>query len=127
MVMQGIVKPKRIDFDKKTKTGNYAKFRAGPFERGYGVTVGNSLRRMLLSSLQGAAIIGAKFEGIYHEFSSIPGMVEDISEVTLNLKQLNLKMSGTADQKRMYLKKNSPGKVVAGDFEKDPDIEIFNP
>ena len=122
MVMQGIVKPKRIDFDKKTKTGNYAKFRAGPFERGYGVTVGNSLRRMLLSSLQGAAIIGAKFEGIYHEFSSIPGMVEDISEVTLNLKQLNLKMSGTADQKIMYL-----GKVVAGDFEKDPDIEIFNP
>ena len=67
MVMQGIVKPKRIDFDKKTKTGDYAKFRVGPFERGYGVTIGNSLRRMLLSSLQGASIIGAKFEGIYHE------------------------------------------------------------
>ena len=109
MVMQGIVKPKRLDFDKKTKTGHYAKFRAGPFERGYGVTVGNSLRRMLLSSLQGGSIIGAKFEGIFHEFSSIPGVIEDISEIILNLKQLKLKMSGEADQKRMYLKKNGAG------------------
>lgn len=127
MVMQGIVKPKRIDFDKKTKTGDYAKFRVGPFERGYGVTIGNSLRRMLLSSLQGASIIGAKFEGIYHEFSSIPGVMEDISEIILNLKQLKLRMHGQVDQKRMYLKKNSAGKVVAGDFEGDPDIEILNP
>lgn len=127
MVMQGIVKPKRIDFEKKTKTGDYAKFRVGPFERGYGVTIGNSLRRMLLSSLQGASIIGAKFEGIYHEFSSLPGVIEDISEIILNLKQLRLKMHGQLDQKRMYLKKNSEGKVIAGDFEADPDIEILNP
>jgi DNA-directed RNA polymerase subunit alpha len=127
MVMQGIVKPKRIDFDKKTKTGDYAKFRVGPFERGYGVTIGNSLRRMLLSSLQGASIIGAKFEGIYHEFSSIPGVMEDISEIILNLKQLKLKMHGQLDQKRMYLKKTAEGKVTAGDFEGDPDIEILNP
>ena len=127
MVMQGIVKPKRLDFDKKTKTGNYAKFRAGPFERGYGVTVGNSLRRMLLSSLQGASIIGVKFVGIYHEFSSLPGVMEDISEIILNLKQLKLKMSGQADQKRMYLKKSTVGQVVASDFESDPDIEILNP
>ena len=127
MVMQGIVKPKRIDFEKKTKTGDYAKFRVGPFERGYGVTIGNSLRRMLLSSLQGASIIGAKFEGIYHEFSSIPGVMEDISEIILNLKQLNLRMHGELDQKRMYLKKNSEGRVVAGDFEADPDVEILNP
>jgi DNA-directed RNA polymerase subunit alpha len=127
MVMQGIVKPKRIDFDKKTKTGDYAKFRVGPFERGYGVTIGNSLRRMLLSSLQGASIIGAKFEGIYHEFSSIPGVMEDISEIILNLKQLKLRMHGQLDQKRMYLKKSAEGKVTAGDFEGDPDIEILNP
>jgi DNA-directed RNA polymerase subunit alpha len=127
MVMQGIVKPKRIDFDKKTKTGDYAKFRVGPFERGYGVTIGNSLRRMLLSSLQGASIIGAKFEGIYHEFSSIPGVMEDISEIILNLKQLKLRMHGQLDQKRMYLKKSAEGKVTAGDFESDPDIEILNP
>ena len=127
MVMQGIVKPKRIDFDKKTKTGDYAKFRVGPFERGYGVTIGNSLRRMLLSSLQGASIIGAKFEGIYHEFSSIPGVMEDISEIILNLKRLKLRMHGQLDQKRMYLKKSTEGKVTAGDFESDPDIEILNP
>ncbi len=127
MVMQGIVKPKRIDFDKKTKTGDYAKFRVGPFERGYGVTIGNSLRRMLLSSLQGASIIGAKFEGIYHEFSSLPGVMEDISEIILNLKQLKLRMHGQLDQKRMYLKKSAEGKVTAGDFENDPDIEILNP
>lgn len=127
MVMQGIVKPKRIDFEKKTKTGDYAKFQVGPFERGYGVTIGNSLRRMLLSSLQGASIIGAKFEGIYHEFSSIPGVIEDISEIILNLKQLKLKMQGQLDQKRMYLKKSTEGKVTAGDFESDPDIEILNP
>jgi DNA-directed RNA polymerase subunit alpha len=127
MVMQGIVKPKRIDFDKKTKTGDYAKFRVGPFERGYGVTIGNSLRRMLLSSLQGSSIIGAKFEGIYHEFSSIPGVMEDISEIILNLKQLKLRMHGQLDQKRMYLKKSAEGKVTAGDFESDPDIEILNP
>ncbi len=127
MVMQGIVKPKRIEFEKKTKTGDYAKFQVGPFERGYGVTIGNSLRRMLLSSLQGASIIGAKFEGIYHEFSSIPGVMEDISEIILNLKQLKLKMHGQLDQKRMYLKKSAEGKVTAGDFEGDPDIEILNP
>ena len=117
----------RSDFEKKTKTGDYAKFRVGPFERGYGVTIGNSLRRMLLSSLQGASIIGAKFEGIYHEFSSIPGVMEDISEIILNFKQLKLRMHGELDQKRMYLKKNSEGRVVAGDFESDPDIEILNP
>ena len=127
MVMQGIVKPKRIEFDKKSRTDNYAKFQVGPFERGYGVTVGNSLRRMLLSSLQGASIIGAKFEGIYHEFSSLPGVMEDISEIILNLKQLKLKMHGKLDQKRLYLKKNAEGKVTAGDFEGDPDIEILNP
>jgi DNA-directed RNA polymerase subunit alpha len=82
---------------------------------------------MLLSSLQGASIIGAKFEGIYHEFSSIPGVMEDISEIILNLKQLKLRMHGQLDQKRMYLKKSAEGKVTAGDFEGDPDIEILNP
>ena len=68
MMMQGIVKPKRLEFDKKTRSDNYAKYKAGPFERGYGTTVGNSLRRMLLSSIEGAAVIGVKFEGVFHEF-----------------------------------------------------------
>ena len=105
-MMQGIVKPKGLDFDKKTKSEIYAKFRAGPFERGYGITVGNSLRRMLLSSIEGASIIGVKFEGIFHEFSSIPGVLEDVSEIILKLKKLKLRMNGESDSKRMYLKKN---------------------
>ena len=126
-MMQGIVKPKRLDFDKKTRTDFYAKFKAGPFERGYGITVGNSLRRMLLSSIEGAAIIGAKFEGIYHEFSTIPGVMEDVSEIILNLKQVHLKMTGHDERKRLYLKKKEPGEVKASDFETDPDITLMNP
>ena len=89
---QGIVKPKRLEFDKKNRSEFYGKFNAGPFERGFGVTIGNSLRRMLLSSIEGAAVIAVKFEGIFHEFSSIPGVVEDVTEIILNIKQLNLKM-----------------------------------
>ncbi len=126
-MMQGIVKPKGLDFDKKSKSEIYAKFRAGPFERGYGVTVGNSLRRMLLSSIEGASIIGVKFEGIFHEFSSIPGVLEDVSEIILRLKKLKLRMNGQADSKRMYLKKNKAGEALASDFEADPDITILNP
>ena len=126
-MMQGIVKPKGLDFDKKTKSEIYAKFRAGPFERGYGVTVGNSLRRMLLSSIEGASIIGVKFDGIFHEFSSLPGVLEDVSEIILSLKKLKLRVNGQADLKRMYLKKNKAGEALASDFEADPDITILNP
>lgn len=124
---QGIVKPKRLEFDKKTKTDRYGKFFAGPFERGYGVTVGNSLRRMLLSSIEGVAVIGVKFEGIFHEFSSIQGVMEDVTEIILNLKQLDLKLSGTATTKRLTIKTSKPGKVLAKDIEADPDITLLNP
>jgi len=127
MMMHDIVKPKRLDFEKKTRSDLYAKFTAGPFERGYGVTVGNSLRRMLLSSIEGASIIGVKFEGIYHEFSSIPGVMEDVSEIILNLKQLKIKLHGDVRTKRMYLKKSKKGDALARDFDPDPDIEILNP
>ena len=105
---QGIVKPKRLEFEKNTKSDIYGKFSAGPFERGYGVTTGNSLRRMLLSSIEGAAIVAIKFEGIFHEFSSIPGVVEDVTEVILNLKQVNLKMADEAKEKRIYIEKDIP-------------------
>jgi DNA-directed RNA polymerase subunit alpha len=123
----GIVKPKRLEFDKKNKSSFYGKFVAGPFERGYGVTIGNSLRRMLLSSIEGAAIVSAKFEGIYHEFSSIPGVVEDVTEIILNLKQVNLQLSGDVDDKRIFLKKDSAGQVTAGDITADADVVILNP
>jgi DNA-directed RNA polymerase subunit alpha len=124
---QGIVKPKRLEFDKKNKSEYYGKLSAGPFERGYGVTIGNSLRRMLLSSIEGSAIVAVKFEGIFHEFSSIPGVVEDVTEIILNLKQVNLQLSGDADSKRIYIKASSPGAVCAKDITADPDIVVLNP
>ncbi len=127
MMMQGIVKPKRLEFDKKTRTDTYAKFRAGPFERGYGTTVGNSLRRMLLSSIEGAAAIGVKFEGVFHEFSSIPGVLEDVTEIILNLKKLQLKLHGQEESKRIYLKRNTAGEVLARDFDEDADVVVLNP
>jgi len=124
---QGIVKPKRLEFEKTTKNEVYGKFSAGPFERGYGVTTGNSLRRMLLSSIEGAAIVAVKFEGVFHEFSSIPGVVEDATEIILNLKQINLKMADEAEEKRIYIKKDTPGKVCAKDIASDPQITVLNP
>jgi DNA-directed RNA polymerase subunit alpha len=124
---QGIVKPKRLEFDKKNKSDCYGKLSAGPFERGYGVTIGNSLRRMLLSSIEGAAIVAVKFEGIFHEFSSIPGVVEDVTEIILNLKQVNLKLTGSADSKRVYIKASSPGTICAKDITADPDVLVLNP
>ncbi|GJL79067.1 MAG: DNA-directed RNA polymerase subunit alpha [Nitrospinaceae bacterium] len=124
---QGIVKPKRLEFDKKNKTGNYGKFVAGPFERGYGVTIGNSLRRMLLSSIEGAAIVGVKFEGVYHEFSSVPGVIEDVTEIILNLKQVSLTLHGEASSKRIYIKKDTPGELTAADITADADVTVLNP
>ena len=124
---QGIVKPKRLEFDQKKKSVCYGKLSAGPFERGYGVTIGNSLRRMLLSSIEGAAIVAVKFEGIFHEFSSIPGVVEDITEIILNLKQVNLKLNSEADYKRVYIKASTSGTICAKDIVADPDVEVLNP
>ena len=124
---QGIVKPKRLEFDKKNKSEYYGKLSAGPFERGYGVTIGNSLRRMLLSSIEGAAIVAVKFEGIFHEFSSIPGVVEDVTEIILNLKQVNLQLNGEESFKRVYIKASKPGTICAKDITADPDVVVLNP
>ncbi len=124
---QGIVKPKRLEFDKKNRSEYYGKLSAGPFERGFGVTIGNSLRRMLLSSIEGAAVVAVKFEGIFHEFSSIPGVVEDVTEIILNIKQLNLRLAGETDSKRIYIKASEAGTVYAKDIIADPDVEILNP
>ena len=124
---QGIVKPKRLEFDKKNKSEYYGKLSAGPFERGYGVTIGNSLRRMLLSSIEGAAIVAVKFEGIFHEFSSIPGVVEDVTEIILNLKQVNLQLNGEELYKRVYIKASKPGTICAKDITADPDVVVLNP
>jgi len=124
---QGIVKPKRLEFEKDTKNENYGKFSAGPFERGYGVTTGNSLRRMLLSSIEGAAIVAVEFSGIFHEFSSIPGVLEDVTEVILNLKQVNLVLSDEVAEKRIYIKQETAGKLYAKDIISDSQVTVLNP
>ena len=124
---QGIVKPKRLEFEKDTKNENYGKFSAGPFERGYGVTTGNSLRRMLLSSIEGAAIVAVEFQGIFHEFSSIPGVLEDVTEIILNLKQVNLVLPDEVAEKRIYIKQETAGKVYAKDIISDPQVTVLNP
>ncbi len=124
---QGIVKPKRLEFEKGVKNENYGKFSVGPFERGYGVTTGNSLRRMLLSSIEGAAIVAVQIEGVFHEFSSIPGVLEDVTEIILNLKQVNLTLAEDVDEKRIYLKKDRQGKLSAKDIVADSQVTILNP
>src|SRR5216117_4605270 len=93
MLWKGFQKPKRLAADTDTLTDKYGKFYAQPFERGFGTTIGNALRRVLLSSIEGVAITAVKIEGVLHEFSSIPGVVEDATDIILNLKQIPLKMN----------------------------------
>lgn len=105
---------------------NYGKFIVEPLERGYGTTLGNSLRRILLSSLPGAAVTAVKIDGILHEFSTIPGVKEDVTEIILNLKQLAVKLSGDST-KRAIINAVGPKTVTAADIIGDPEVEIFNP
>jgi len=118
--------PKRLECDEAAYTSTYGKFSAAPFERGYGVTLGNSLRRVLLSSIEGSAVTSVKFLGVQHEFSTIPGMLEDVTEVILNIKSLVLN-SHSKIPKTVYLKKNTKGQIKAKDIETDETIEIINP
>lgn len=105
---------------------NYSKFVCEPLERGYGVTIGNSLRRILLSSLPGCAITSAKIEGVLHEFSSIPNVVEDVPEIIVNLKNVRLKFSEN-EEKKLRINFKGEGEVKAGDIETDETVEILNP
>lgn len=118
--------PKRLECEESTYTNTYGKFTAAPFERGYGITLGNSLRRVLLSSIEGSAITWVKFTGAQHEFSTLPGVLEDIPEIILNLKSLVLN-SHSKIPKTIYIKKNTKGEIKAGDIEADDTIEIINP
>lgn len=117
--------PKRLECDENSYTNTYGKFSAAPFERGYGVTVGNSLRRVLLSSIEGSAITSVKISGIQHEFTTIPGVLEDIPEIILNLKSLILN-SHSKIAKTIYIKANKKGEIKAKDIEADETIEIIN-
>jgi len=108
------------------KTDSYGRFIAEPFERGYGVTVGNSLRRVLLSSLEGAAVIAFKIEGVHHEFSSLEGLFEDVTDVALNLKQLLVRVHSD-EMKILKIDVNQRGELTAGNIEADHEVEIVNP
>ena len=118
--------PKRLECDEASYTNTYGKFSAAPFEKGFGVTIGNSLRRVLLSSVEGSAVTSVKFDGVDHEFSTIPGVLEDITEIILNVKSLVIN-SHSKIPKTIYIKKNTKGEVTAKDIEADDTIEIINP
>ena len=118
--------PKKLQYDPKKVTDTYGKFTAEPLERGFGTTLGNALRRVLLSSLEGSAITSVRIAGVQHEFSSIPGVVEDTTDLILNLKEIRLKLH-TDKPKTLTLKAKGIGEVTAKDIEADAEVEILNP
>jgi DNA-directed RNA polymerase subunit alpha len=123
---QTIIKPKCLEVDEETLSPNYGKFTAEPFERGFGLTLGNSLRRILISSLQGAAITAVRIDGILHEFSTIPGVREDVTEIVLNLKAVRLKLHSEGPE-TVYIKAKGEGAVTAGEIIVNNNVEILNP
>ena len=126
MLWKGFQRPKRLEFERETLTDRFGRFHAQPFERGFGTTIGNAMRRVLLSSIEGAAISAVKIDGVLHEFSPIPGVVEDATDIILNLKQIPLKMH-VDHTKTLYLRASKPGEVKARDIEADADIEVLEP
>src|SRR5258707_918250 len=125
MLWRGFQKPKRLAVDAESLTETYGKFSAQPFERGFGTTIGNALRRTLLSSIEGAAVTAIRIEGVLHEFQSIAGVVEDATDIILNLKQVPFKLAGEGP-KALYLRADQPGVVTSGMIEADGDVEILD-
>src|SRR4029079_2009513 len=123
---QDLIKPNKLDVKLGSERRRVATMVAEPLERGFGLTLGNALRRVLLSSLQGAAVTSVQIDGVLHEFSSIAGVREDVTDIILNIKEIAVKMEGDV-AKRMALRKTGPGKVTAGDIQTVGDIEILNP
>jgi len=119
-------KPKRLEVDEASLTESYGSFAAEPFERGFGTTIGNSLRRILLSSIEGAAVTSIRVEGVEHEFSTLNGMKEDVAELILNIKELHLRLHG-AEERTIRIEKSGPGAVTASDIETNPNVEVLNP
>src|ERR1700749_4516416 len=125
MLWKGFQKPKRLAVDTSTFTDKYGIFWAQPFERGFGTAIGNALRRVLLSSIEGAAITAVKVEGVLHEVQSIPGVVEDATDIILNLTQIPFRLNGDAP-KAIYLRADQPGVVTSGMIEADADVEVLD-
>ena len=120
-----LIRPKTIDIDHSTLNERYGRFSAEPLERGFGITLGNSLRRVLLSSIRGSAVIGVKIEGALHEFTHIDGVVEDVADIVLNLKEVQVKKA-TEEPVTLTFERTEPGLVKAGDLVTDPSVEILN-
>ncbi len=121
-----LIKPKALDVDKETLSTSYGKFIAKPLERGFGLTLGNSLRRVLLSSLQGAAVTAVKFDGVVHEFTSIPDVKEDVAEIILNLKEVRFQLHGV-EQVTVSIDQTGPGEVKASDIQVSDQVQVLNP
>ncbi|GAJ29470.1 DNA-directed RNA polymerase subunit alpha [Acidomonas methanolica] len=123
---QSLIKPEKLEVEPGSEPSRTATVVAEPLERGFGMTLGNAIRRVLLSSLQGAAVTAIQIDGVLHEFSSVPGVREDVTDIVLNIKQLSLRMHGEGP-KRMILTATGPGEVKAGQIQAGHDIEIMNP
>ena len=126
MLWKGFQRPKVLEYDRETLTEQYGRFHAQPFERGFGTTIGNALRRVLLSSIEGAAVTAVKIDGVLHEFSPIQGVVEDATDIILNLKQVPIQMH-VDGVKAVSIRSDEPGEIKAGDIQADADIEILDP
>jgi len=124
-MFKGFQKPKRLVANTETLTDRYGMFTAQPFQRGFGTTIGNGLRRVLLSSIEGAAITAVRIEGVEHEFSPIPGVVEDATDIILNLKQIPFKIMGEGI-KTVRLSAEQPGEVFSGQIQTDQDVEVLD-
>lgn len=124
--LKDLIKPKKIEVESGTEDGRYGKFVAEPLERGYGLTIGNAIRRILLSSLQGAAITSIQIDGVMHEFSSVPGVVEDVTEMVLNLKEVVLRLDDK-DEAHLRIEATGPCEVTAGMMSGDPAAAVLNP
>jgi len=120
-----LIRPKALDVDKESLTGSYGKFVAKPLERGFGLTLGNSLRRVMLSSLQGAAVTSLKIEGILHEFTPIPDVTEDVAEIILNLKEVRFQLH--SESATVLIQKSSPGDIKASDIICSEHVQVLNP
>ena len=126
MKWKNLQMPKKVELDTAAGTDRYGVFVVEPLERGFGITLGNALRRVLLSSLQGAAVTAVRFDGVLHEFSTLAGVIEDTTEIVLNLKQMRFKLHGDGPKKGLFEAKGK-GEVRAGDLKVDADVEILNP
>jgi DNA-directed RNA polymerase subunit alpha len=123
---ESLIKPKAIEVEEETLSPTYGRFHVEPLERGFGITIGNSLRRILLSSLQGAAVVAVRIKGVLHEFSTLHGVREDVTDIILNTKELLVKLH-TDGPETLRLKVNSPGVIKAQNIQPNPNVEILNP